>query len=325
MPREKVSAEEFVRLWGVHGNATSLAAALETTERAVYLRCKRLRDKGHHLPSRPAPGYESQAKYAETGWTFPREKPVSLDTGCAVIFSDVHRWPGEPTIAERALMTLIPKLRPRLVVANGDVFDGGGIGRHDKFGWCEKPSVKQELEACQTLLGGIEQAVPRGCQLLYSIGNHEIRFERNLATAVPDYANLVGFRLADHFDAWDMAWSFPLNWETRHPVMIKHRNKGGVHAGHNNAVHGGVTMVTGHTHILEAAPFGNYRTPRYWGVQTGTLQNLDHAAFEYMENGPPGKACSGFVVLNFKDGELAPPELVQVINGKAWFRGQVVA
>ena len=45
---------------------------------------------------------------------------------------------------------------------------------------------------------------------------------------------------------------------------------------------------------------------------------------EYAENAP-SQACSGFVVLTWKDGRMLPPEMCEVIDGKAYFRGEVVA
>jgi hypothetical protein len=73
---------------------------------------------------------------------------------------------------------------------------------------------------------------------------------------------------------------------------------------------------------LEVTPWGDYRGRRY-GVQTGTLAAYDGPQFEYAENGPT-PACSGFAVLTFKDGLLMPPELCEVVDGRAIFRGQVV-
>ena len=52
--------------------------------------------------------------------------------------------------------------------------------------------------------------------------------------------------------------------------------------------------------------------------------HLHGPQFEYHENGP-SLACSGFAVLTFKDGMLKTPELCEVIDGQAWFRGEVVA
>jgi hypothetical protein len=35
--------------------------------------------------------------------------------------------------------------------------------------------------------------------------------------------------------------------------------------------------------------------------------------------------CSGFAVLTYRDSKLVYPELVEVIDGQAWFRGERVA
>lgn len=256
-------------------------------------------------------------------WTFPPHHDLWVNQGAVVVFSDCHYWPGYRSVAHDALLSVIRKVKPRAIIANGDIFDGGSIGRHDPFGWSKRPSVREEMEECLERMGEIEQAAPKGCELLWNVGNHCQRFERTLVTRVPDFAGMPGMRLADHFPAWQIQWATRINWETIHPVMVKHRHAGGVHAGYNNAMKGGVTMVTGHTHLLEVKPWGDYRGRR-WGIQTGTLADHDGAQFEYTEHGPSA-ACSGFAVLTFANDFLKPPELCEVIDGQAWFRGEVVA
>jgi hypothetical protein len=49
----------------------------------------------------------------------------------------------------------------------------------------------------------------------------------------------------------------------------KHRMKGGIHAAHNNTLHAGTTMVTGHLHSVKVTPFSDYNGTR-WDVDTGT-------------------------------------------------------
>ena len=80
----------------------------------------------------------------EPGWTFERERHLSIDTGSVVVFSDAHYQPGEPTLAHSALLAVIKAIKPRAVIANGDIFDGGSIGRHPPFGWNERPTPVQE-------------------------------------------------------------------------------------------------------------------------------------------------------------------------------------
>lgn len=259
----------------------------------------------------------------DEAWTFPRERQLWINTGTLVIFSDAHIWPNVRSVAMDALPKVIRKVKPRAIIANGDIVDGVSTSRHAPFGWAARPTVKQEIDACVDYLAEIERSAPKGCDLLWSVGNHDIRFERTLAVQAKEFAGMFGFRLSDHFPSWEIAWSVPVNAASAHPVMVKHRNAGGVHAGYNNTMKGGLSIVTGHTHILEVKPWADYRGRR-WGIQSGTLADLHGPQFEYHENGP-SPACSGFVVLTFRDGNLCPPELCEVIDGTAWFRGEIVA
>lgn len=324
MPKPKVSEERFLEAWRRLGSERAVAAELGIDERTVRGRRARLVKAGHHIPTTPAPGYEHKVpvEYRDDGWTFPRQKALAVDTGSVVIFSDCHYWPGEPSTAHKALLKVIKAIKPRAVIANGDIFDGGTIGRHPPFGWSDRPTPVDELHACQERLGEVEQAIPRGCDLSWNIGNHCVRWERTLATQSEQFAGLHGMRLADHFPAWEFQWSVLLNSETEHPVMVKHRFAGGIHAGYNNTLKGGLTIVTGHTHQLECKPIGDYRGRR-WGVQCGSLADVQGPQFEYCENSPSFH-CSGFAVLTFKDGKLLPPELCEVIDNKAHFRGELV-
>jgi len=104
---------------------------------------------------------------------------------------------------------------------------------------------------------------------------------------------------------------------------VKHRFNGGIHAAYQNTLKAGTNIVTGHTHYLEVKPWGDYRGRRY-GVQTGTLAEPDSPAFSYCEDAPTAW-CSGFAVLTYdKYGNLLPPELLEVIDGVAVFRGKAV-
>lgn len=321
MAEPKLSEAQFVSEWTRLGGAAAMAKEHGMDISSIQARRRRLALKGLHLPTRPQPGYEDRVptEYRTDGWTFPREECPEIHTGTVIVFSDAHYWPGEPSVAHKGLLAVVKKTKPRAVIANGDVMDGVSVSRHDPFGWTARPSVKEELEVCQERLHEIELAVPKGCNLWWNVGNHDVRFERTLASKVPEFVGMMMLRLGDHFPAWDLRWSTRINGR----VMVKHRWASGVHAGYNNAMKGGLTIVTGHTHILEVKPYGDYGGRRY-GVQTGSLADLHGPQFEYHENSP-SSACSGFAVLTFKDGVLLPPELAEVIDGRCYFRGEIVA
>ena len=248
----------------------------------------------------------------------PARVNVPIENGIAVVFSDAHFWDTNPSTAYRALIKFIKDIKPRLVVCNGDAFDGASISRHPGIGFLEKkPSVMEELKACEAMLGGIEEAA-KGSILTWCLGNHCLRFESFLASHVPEFAGVDGFHLKDRFKKWTPCWATWVNGDT----VIKHRWKGGIHATHNNTVGAGVNIVTGHLHSLKVTPWTDYNGTRY-GVDTGTLAETDGEQFVHYTEDNPKNWRSGFAVLTFWKGRLLPPETVEVIgDGLVAFRGK---
>jgi hypothetical protein len=108
--------------------------------------------------------------------------------------------------------------------------------------------------------------------------------------------------------------------------MIKHRWHNGQHGVFNNTLKSGVSMVTGHLHSLKVTPWSDYTGDRY-GIDTGTMSAIGGDKYIYTEDSPVNWR-SGFAVLTFRNGELLPPELVQVIDeddGLVFFRGEVIS
>ena len=324
MAKATVSRDDFIAAWRQNGGSPQrVADSLGVNIAAVYHRRTRLAKRGIVLHTTPADGRLTKERL----WSVPhptraQRHEIDIADGVMIVFSDVHRWPGEPTTAERALLALIRQLKPRIVVANGDVFDGAGLSRHDPNGWETLPTVADELAACRGFLDSVEDAAGVDCALQFNLGNHDQRFERYMAVNAPAFQGVTGLTFPEQFPRWQFAMSLAVNWRGSHPVMVKHRNANGIHAAFTNTMKAGVTIVTGHLHRLIVTPWGDYRGRR-WGVDTGTLSEPGAAAFNYAEDGP-SPACSGFAVLTFSEGRLAPPELVEVIDGEAWFRGAKV-
>jgi hypothetical protein len=313
-----LSDDQFIATWQECGcSPAAVARALNVQVREVYRRRQKMADRGVVLETHPtSPQAVIQSTYTQA-WSYARERTGQVLNGHVVTYSDAHFWPGSRTPANEALLKLIKRLKPARICANGDIFDGARISRHDPHGWGQPPSVKEELDACQERMHEVELVAVRGNPLDWNIGNHDTRFDRAMVVNAPQYDGVVE-RLADKFPAWEMAWSLRLNGS----VMIKHRQANGIHATYNNTLKGGLTMVTGHLHRLAITPWADY-TGRRWGVDTGTLSDPHGPQFEYLENNAT-PWCSGFAVLTFKDGRLLPPELCEVIDGVAYFRGEAV-
>jgi hypothetical protein len=243
-------------------------------------------------------------------------KELAVDNGCVIVFSDAHYWPGEPSTAHRALVEFCKRVNPVAVVCNGDAIDGACISRFPSVNWASVPSVKEELEVCQERLGEIDAAAPDAVKI-WNLGNHDARYSTRLAQVAPEFKEVHGVQLSDHFPSWANAWSLWIN----DSVVIKHRFKSNPL---NNTLHAGMSMVTGHLHSAKVTPFTDYRGTRY-GVDTGCLADTYHEAFQnYCEDSPRDWRAS-FCLLTFVDGTLLMPELVLVFDeSRVQFRGELI-
>jgi len=312
---------EFIQLWEKLQSATEIAKHLGIPNRAVHLRRRWIEE--NHKITLIAKDHRG-ANYAATrpkSFSPLRQVKLGMLDSCVIVFSDAHFIPAQRTTAFKGLLWAIQEFKPHAVICNGDAFDGASISRHDIT---DQPqtSVIQELKATQGALGEIEEiakAARHNVKLLFTWGNHDIRFGNRLAQHAPQFKEVQGFKLTDHIPDWDFCWAV---WPTEQ-VIIKHRYKGGIHATHNNTVNAGVSVVTGHLHSLKVTPFSDYNGCRY-GVDTGTLAETDGPQFTYAEINPNNHR-SGFAVLNFFNGELLWPEIVaKHSEDHIQFRGDVI-
>jgi hypothetical protein len=308
MPSTNLSDQEFIAEFTQYG-AAEMSRRTGASVRAIYKRRRAIEDRIDrpiHAPSNvPTENH-------------PERQLLTVDNGVVLVGSDAHYWPGEYTTAHRAFVRACHTLKPKAVIMNGDVFDGASISRHAPIGWEDRPSVEQEIEVCTDQLDEILEA-SKGAAHIWTLGNHDARFESKLATVASEYAGVNGMHLKDNFPDWIPCWSCLINDD----VMVKHRYKGGIHATHNNTMWAGKTMVTGHLHSLKVTPFTDYNGTR-WGVDTGTMANTYGPQFrDYMEDNPRNWR-TGFAVLTFHEGRLLWPEVMHVIaDGQVEFRGKV--
>jgi hypothetical protein len=314
--RAVYSDQEFIELWNTHESGSAMAKALGMDLRNI------LRRK-NNIEARYGQQLKSKNNKVQTITNNSARKELGIENGVVLVFSDAHFWPGIHTTAYKGLLWAIKEFQPKAVIANGDIFDGASVSRFDRHGYDSTPSVVQELKACEIALGEIEDTAKKArhnVKLVWTLGNHDARFENRLAANAPQYEQVKGFSLKDHFSAWEPCWSC---WPTD-DVVVKHRWKGGVHATHANASASGKTMVTGHLHSLKVTPYADYNGNRF-GVDTGTLAEPDGPQFmNYLEDSPTNWR-SGFAVLTFHNGRLLWPELVHKwADGQVEFRGRVI-
>lgn len=324
----KVTDEKFIQTWrDTGGRASAVARDLGfVNERSVYARRRTIEERhGIHLKSGGPNAEEASVSYHNAFFK------TNIENGVVLVGTDPHLWPGELTTVQRAFLYFVENYepRPKIIVLNGDVFDGSRVSRHPKIGFLEKrPTVKEELDACSDYLDKVERVAPKGSKFIWPLGNHDLRLEAHLASAAPEMEGVEGFSLKDRFPTWQPCWTFWLNENEPGWTEIKHRFKGGIHATYNNTLRSGVSIITGHLHSLKVYPWTDRRGTRY-GVDAGTMADVDGdnmgAQFvHYLEAGSTDWR-SGFVVLTFKDGRLMWPEIVHRWDeGVVEFRGQLI-
>lgn len=298
-----------------YGNITNAALALNIPRETLQSRYNRARlQPPEMLRARIFDATEWQARLARV-----------VNDGNVIVFSDAHYWPGPATTAHRALLHLIRELKPVMVVANGDVFDGARISRHPRIMWEQSPSVADEIKAVTARLDEVEQAAGVGCHLVWNYGNHDQRFETFLSANAAPYEGVAGMALKERFPRWIFAMRLDVNAGTDSHTVIKHRWKGGIHATRNNTLNAGVNFVTGHLHSLKVAPLTDARGTRF-AVDTGTLTELpSEQTVGYLEDGVTDWRA-GFAVLTYQDGDLLWPDVCHVVApGLVEFRGRRIA
>jgi hypothetical protein len=313
MAAKAIPDDEFVDLYETVG-PTELAKRVGVTLRGVFERRRALEGRiGRAIVS---PDNRSGRKAIE----HPQRVEIMVADGHVLIGSDAHYWPGDPSVAHRAFIHLCKKLKPVAVIMNGDVIDAPTISQHKPIGWEDRPKLIDEINAAKERMKEIEKIIPFATRKIWPLGNHDARFETRLAYTAPEYAEIHGVHLKDHFPNWEPCWSAWINDD----IVIKHRFKGGMHAIHNNVLWAGKTMITGHLHSQNVRAFTDYNGTR-WGVDGGCLADVHHKAFrDYTEDNPLNWRA-GFVVLKFHQGELLPPELVSVRDQESVvFRGEVI-
>ena len=298
--RSGLSHEDWIEEFKKHG-AAGMAQKYGLDIRHVYRRRRLLEAEFGEIQNPKHLQFNQPAPHVR--------KEIEANDLVMIIGSDAHYQPNTVSTAHLAFVELAKELQPDMIVLNGDMIDGASISRHPPRGWEHIPTLADEMETVQLRLEEIEKAAP-SAKRVWTIGNHDSRFESKLAAQLPELRGLTGTRLEDFFPSWAIHMSIHITFGNSQKLVIKHRWNGGVHAAYNNVLKAGANMVTGHTHQQECKPFTDYTGTRF-GIQLGTMQEPNASAFDYAEDSPKNWV-SGFAVITIRGGSLLMPQFVRV-------------
>ena len=320
MPRgnPKCSDEEFINLFKTL-NIKKIAHHLDTSERAVGRRRRRLEHKFGITISPSMSGEPVRFKY-------PGRINIKIQNGQVLIGSDFHIWPGEVSTCLRAFKKFVSDIKPDVVILNGDVMDFPTISKYAQS-WEKAPDVWEELEAAQDHLSDIVKRCKRGSRKIWTLGNHDARFEAKIANSAPQMKKVKGVHLSDHFPLWEKAMSCMINEGIPGgATMIKHiPQKGGVNSTRTSTLNAGVSTISGHLHAQNVRPYSDYAYYDRYGVDGGMVADKEHPAFAYTNDN-----CldwrSGFPLLTYQNTRLLYPELITKWSDDAvQFRGEIIS
>jgi predicted MPP superfamily phosphohydrolase len=308
---------QFIDAWhAAGGSPQTMAEQTGMAIRGIYARRLRLEKDGVFLSTNPRA--ITNAPYSPPAH-FERWRKFKIKDGVVVVFSDPHYLPDHSTVGHDALETVVAREKPVLIVLNGDAVDGDTISRYDPTrGHHKRFTVREELDCVKLHLESLQKVAGK-TQLAWPLGNHDVRLSRHIAVKTPELLDMPMTRLEDWFPAWPLSWAVMVNEGTPGHTVIRHRNQAGML--HMQAQKAGAHYVHGHLHNLNVHRFPTFAGVRY-SVDTGSLADPDSEGFDYTEGNKPH--AQGFAVLTYRDWKLLPPELGEVVDGVAYFRGAPV-
>ena len=310
-----ISEPDFIEMFKTLG-PKKMAAKLGVNERNIFIRRTRIEQRRKTKIEVSSPSRARSVRPKQYPWRLTHK----IKNGTVIVFSDCHYWPGTKSLMHKAVVHFCKQLKPDLVVANGDVIDAPTISKHSAIGWEKRPMLADEIENAKERLHEIEKATFKA-RKIWTLGNHDSRFETRIANAAPEYAKIHGVHLKDHFPNWEPCWQVWINDD----VIVTHRWKSGMYAPMNNTKEAGRSIITGHLHRAQVLIHTDTRGDRY-GVDTGCIADTDADAFvDYTEGKGMFNWRSGFCILTFRDGELTTPELVlKWDDDRVQFRGEII-
>jgi hypothetical protein len=232
----------------------------------------------------------------------------------AIIFSDLHA-PYYDKKAWHALVCAAKRLKPRWIVAAGDILDCYSISKFAKDPKRRQTSLSDEVACVRGLLEEIGQHA-KYCH--YISGNHEDRLRRSVwqyapelsgaVRSMPDLLGLddIGWQYTDYGDAVELG-----------DLLVTHDiGKCGIYSLRQTHIQAWRQIAIGHSHRL-----GLHTYHGKAAVSCGWLGDYDAIDYRHQID-CRAEWCHGFAVARITKSGLAHLTPVAIVNGSAVIGGQ---
>lgn len=320
---QKASDEEFIAAWDrCNGSPTEVSKSLGIAVANIHARRARLAARGVVLQTIDPLGRNTT--HSGPPAQFERRRLFDVVDGSVVVFSDPHWLPDHSTVAHDALEVVIRKVKPVGVICGGDAADGDTISRYDPTrGHHKRFTIREEMDCVKEHFDSLDRVIDRWCPnawRAWTLGNHDVRLSRFIATKAPELLDMPHTRLEDWVPRWPLSWTVEINSGGAGMTVVRHRNQAGML--HLQGQKAGCHYVHGHLHKLNVHTLATFAGKRF-STDAGSLADPTSKGFDYAEGGPDH--AQGFAVLSYRGGRLLWPDLCYVEDGTAYFRGEAVA
>jgi hypothetical protein len=316
----KVTDKDFLASWKRHASPTEVAKELGVSIQCVHKRRASLVRHGHVLNTIDCYGRNT---VHSSRVEFERRRKFRVDNGVVIFFTDPHWLPDHKPTMQVAMETLVKRLKPVGVICGGDAVDGDTISRWDVTrGHHKRFTIREELDCVKEHFDGLDMVMDKHCPQAFrafTLGNHDVRLSRFVATKCPELADMPYNRLEDWFPRWPLSWTVEINGGGAGMTILRHRNQAGML--HLQGQKAGCHYVHGHLHNLNVHVKPTFKD-RLYSVDGGSIADPASEGFDYMEGNV--EHVQGFTVLTYSGGKLLMPEQCYMQDGVPYFRGQPV-
>lgn len=188
-----------------------------------------------------------------------------------LVISDTH-FPGEHKKALEFCRDLQEEWKCDKVIHIGDVVDHEAISFHDK-----NPDLPGALDEYNKTLEIVQQWYKYFPNMTICIGNHDERIFRKARSV-----NIPDFYLRTYNEIWKTPkWNWVYDLIVDNVYYYHGTCSGGLYPAFNKARSMGMSVVSGHTHASSGIWWSASPRHRFFGMNTGSLIDIDKENFQY--------------------------------------------